>query len=159
MIYDIYESKDLNDIFYQIRIGDDADEIRFEKETAERLAETGYYGNFRSSYTVGGYYRKKSVRRANIESYAELELLREPNNAYDENAIAVLCDRIQIGYLPRDVSAQLAATMDAGGDIRAIVNQRTSYPSGVESDYDDWDTRILLFGDYLCLSSSLPRPF
>ena len=148
MIYDIYESKDLNDIFYQMSVRDDADEIRFKRQTAERLAETGYYGNFRSSYTVGGYYRKKSVRRANIESYAELELLREPNNAYDENAIAVLCDNIQIGYLPREVSAQLAATIDAGGDIRVIIDQHTSYPSGVEPEYD-WDTRILLFGDDL----------
>ena len=54
-----------------------------------------------------------------------LELVREKENAYDENAIAILADGQQIGYLKRSIARHLAPNMDQGVGYEAIVVQVT----------------------------------
>mmetsp|Transcript_23523 Transcript_23523/g.76024 ORF Transcript_23523/g.76024 Transcript_23523/m.76024 type:complete len:218 (-) Transcript_23523:68-721(-) len=39
---------------------------------------------------------------------------REPGNAFDANAIMVLCDGAKVGFVPRDQAAALAAPLDEG---------------------------------------------
>lgn len=41
-----------------------------------------------------------------------IELVREPNNQYDANAIKVLADGKQIGYIGRDYASIIAPMMD-----------------------------------------------
>lgn len=43
-----------------------------------------------------------------------LELRREPLNPFDPNAIAILTNGNQIGYINKDLAQQLSASMDAG---------------------------------------------
>lgn len=43
-----------------------------------------------------------------------LLLRREPQNAYDEFAIAIYCDNTRIGYVPADMNVVCSRLMDAG---------------------------------------------
>lgn len=63
--------------------------------------------------------REKLAMTVNTRSVAGIRLEREPENEYDENAIAVylpnrLYDGKQLGYIRRDSAALLAPKMDAG---------------------------------------------
>jgi HIRAN domain len=60
-----------------------------------------------------------------------LELRRDPANEHDANAIAVLTGaggRDQIGWVPREIAAQVAPELDAGTPWAALV-LRDSRPS------------------------------
>lgn len=66
-----------------------------------------------------------------------VELLREPDNKFDANAILVLWGNEDIGYLPRDDAALVAPHIDAGRPHRAQVHRinggLAGYPNyGVE---------------------------
>jgi hypothetical protein len=51
-----------------------------------------------------------------------LELRRDPENTHDPNAIAVHAgDGLQVGWVPREIAAELAAELDAGQPWSAIV--------------------------------------
>lgn len=52
---------------------------------------------------------------------APLELRRDPANPYDENAIAVLAGGAQVGWVPREIAAELAGDLDAGRLWSAVV--------------------------------------
>jgi hypothetical protein len=57
-----------------------------------------------------------------------LILRRDPDNAHDPNAIEVLAGGHQIGWVPRELAAELAPEIDAGTPWSAIVlrEQRAS---------------------------------
>jgi hypothetical protein len=57
-----------------------------------------------------------------------LELRRDPANAHDPNAIAVLAGGEQVGWVPRAVAEEVAAAIDAGEPHSAVVlrEQRAS---------------------------------
>ncbi len=50
-----------------------------------------------------------------------LALRRDPANEYDPNAIAVLADGEQLGWVPRELAAELAPAVDAGQPWAAVV--------------------------------------
>lgn len=50
--------------------------------------------------------------------HGQVTLVREPNNPYDPNSIAVLNGGTQIGHLPRERAAILAPLLDVGGQQR-----------------------------------------
>jgi DNA helicase-4 len=50
-----------------------------------------------------------------------LSLQREPTNQYDSNAVMVLLVGQKVGYLPRGIAGQLAATIDRGASLPARV--------------------------------------
>ncbi len=52
---------------------------------------------------------------------APLELRREPDNPHDANAIAVLAGGAQVGWVPREVAAELAGELDTGKPWSAVV--------------------------------------
>ena len=63
---------------------------------------------------------------AAIEGGETLQLLREPNNPADANAICCVTENgTRLGYLSRRVAAQLAPLMDLGAHYHAEVLQRT----------------------------------
>ena len=49
-----------------------------------------------------------------------LELRRDPANEHDPNAIIVLAGGAQIGFVPRELAAELAGELDAGRPWAAI---------------------------------------
>lgn len=68
-----------------------------------------------------------------------LQLVREPKNKFDSNAIAVWAQRKvfiffnarqQIGYIGSNVAAQLAALMDAGTPLTCTVAEVTGGRDG-----------------------------
>jgi hypothetical protein len=52
---------------------------------------------------------------------APLELRRDPGNEHDPNAVAVLAGREQVGWVPRELAAELAGELDAGRPWSAVV--------------------------------------
>lgn len=64
-----------------------------------------------------------------VEDGTVLILQREPSNPHDENAIKVLSpdpDNIHIGYVAKEVAAELAPIMDGGTKLIAVVSGRMS---------------------------------
>jgi hypothetical protein len=57
-----------------------------------------------------------------------LALRRDPGNEHDPNAIQVLAGEAQIGWVPRELAAELAPEIDAGRPWSAVVlrEQRAS---------------------------------
>jgi hypothetical protein len=49
-----------------------------------------------------------------------LELRRDPANPHDPNAIAVLAGGPQVGWVPREIAAELAGELDAGRPWSAV---------------------------------------
>ena len=48
----------------------------------------------------------------------KLQLVREDENSYDSNAVAIFCQDQMLGYVPRAVNRELALLLDTGhGDI------------------------------------------
>jgi len=50
-----------------------------------------------------------------------LELRRDPANEHDPNAIMVLAGAEQVGWVPRELAAELAPALDAGEAWSAVV--------------------------------------
>lgn len=50
-----------------------------------------------------------------------LALRRDPDNEHDANAIAVLAAGRQVGWVPRELAAELAPQLDAGSPWSAVV--------------------------------------
>ena len=56
--------------------------------------------------------KDKIIEMSQYKDKAVIQLEREPQNPYDPNAIKVLADGKQIGYIGRDFSGILAPMMD-----------------------------------------------
>ena len=50
-----------------------------------------------------------------------LELRRDPHNEHDPNAVAVLAGGEQIGWVPRELAAEIAPQLDRGSPWSAVV--------------------------------------
>lgn len=55
------------------------------------------------------------------ESEITIDLIREPTNQYDMNAIKVIAEQKQIGYLGKEYASILAPLMDEGEEFTATV--------------------------------------
>ncbi len=58
-----------------------------------------------------------------------LELLREPDNPYDSNAVRVEWRGRRLGYVPRRENAALAWALDRGMPLRARISALESHPN------------------------------
>jgi hypothetical protein len=54
----------------------------------------------------------------------QLQLSREPDNPYDENAVAIYREGIKLGYLPRVENIAVARMMDKGQPIKALIENK-----------------------------------
>ena len=55
----------------------------------------------------------------------DVELVREPDNRHDSNAIRVDSDYGQIGYIPSETAVSLAPKMDRGNAVHAYIEAIT----------------------------------
>ncbi|HZY98674.1 MAG TPA: helicase-related protein [Candidatus Baltobacteraceae bacterium] len=62
---------------------------------------------------------------AGLREGVRLDLLREPNNVHDPNAIAVYYGNLQLGFIKRGIAAHIAPAIDAGERYRARVASLT----------------------------------
>jgi HIRAN domain-containing protein len=58
-----------------------------------------------------------------------LELAREPDNAYDANAVSVAWRGRKLGYVPRRENATLAWALDRGDRLAARVSRLSRHPN------------------------------
>lgn len=72
-------------------------------------------------------YKERSIYDGLVEdgivddATPQVDLVREPTNAHDENAILVLYKGIKLGYLPKNNNKILARLMDGGVKLQAQV--------------------------------------
>ncbi len=62
---------------------------------------------------------------AGIVPGSALSLVREPENAFDANAIAVKFGALQLGYVKKDIAKHIAPHIDNGASYRAVVKHIT----------------------------------
>jgi hypothetical protein len=77
---------------------------------------------------VAGAARHHAEALESAELGTPLALRRDPANEHDPNAIQVLAGEAQIGWVPRELAAELAPEIDAGRPWSAVVlrEQRAS---------------------------------
>lgn len=74
---------------------------------------------------VGVSFEGRQDALAGLSEDAELELVRQPENAHDANAIAVRYGALHLGYIRKEIAAHLAPRIDAGTRYRARVASLT----------------------------------
>ena len=71
---------------------------------------------------------QENIKKLGCKDILTYELLREPDNLHDPNAIRVVIGPYYMGYIPRGVSKKLAPLMDAGQRFIAENYQRNESP-------------------------------
>jgi len=75
----------------------------------------------------------------------KLELIRDANNDYDSNAVAVIASRLrgiragQLGFLNRDLARELAPAIDGSADTQGV--SYTAVVADITGDADDGQSR------------------
>lgn len=69
---------------------------------------------FDTSRVAGFKYGEGLLCYEELKVGKELTMVREDNNKYDPNAIALYCGEFKIGYLPKDENECYAVFMDMG---------------------------------------------
>ncbi|KAF5831248.1 hypothetical protein DUNSADRAFT_13378 [Dunaliella salina] len=95
----------------------DADALITTRRSVERLAPTL---RFR---IAGVTFEQRQERVANLARGQALMLLHEPHNIYDKNAVAVrTMDGCDLGFVPRDISAQLLSQAKQGISFARVLS-------------------------------------
>ena len=68
-----------------------------------------------------GRHHAEAIASDAVTPGSRLELRRHPENEHDPNAIAVLAGGAQVGWVPREVAAELAPELDGGRPWSALV--------------------------------------
>jgi len=97
----------------------DPDSGRFFANDAPELAARGLVV---TGVAGAARFHSGALQSPEVSPGSVLTLRREPDNAHDPNAIAVLASGgAQVGFVPREVAASLAEELDAGGVWSAVV--------------------------------------
>lgn len=83
--------------------------------------------------TLMGAAHRDAAARSIVQSLREgdaLTLERDPDNAYDENAVRVMWQDVWVGFLERGVAAEVGPRMDAGESFACTVHM---FPDGTGS--------------------------
>jgi hypothetical protein len=75
-----------------------------------------------TAYIAGAKFRQmdEQVHLAGLAEGAEIDLKPEPTNKYDPNAVQVIHDGHHVGYVPRDLSAEVARLFAQGRILRTV---------------------------------------
>jgi single-stranded-DNA-specific exonuclease len=103
-----------------------------EEYQRDRFSTIGDAGAFHTKL-AGVSFEGRQDAIAGLRAGAELELVREPHNPYDPNAIAVRYGGLQIGFLSAGIAAHLAPAIDGGARYRARIASLTGGPSAADS--------------------------
>ena len=68
-----------------------------------------------------GRHHADAIESEAVRLGSPLELRRQPDNEHDSNAIAVHAGSAQVGWVPREVAAELAPELDDGRPWSALV--------------------------------------
>jgi hypothetical protein len=72
---------------------------------------------------VGTHFRGSEAKQIvnNLNEGDEVQLVREPDNQYDANAVACYVDDVHVGYIPAANNLALALALDDGEEATAEV--------------------------------------
>lgn len=73
----------------------------------------GYVDSF---YIAGFTYWEGCMAFGKLKIGTQLKLVREPNNRYDPDAVAIYYDRYKLGYIPMDSHPMVSQLLDLGYD-------------------------------------------
>ncbi|HEY1429832.1 MAG TPA: helicase-related protein [Candidatus Tumulicola sp.] len=90
----------------------------------DRYASIGDASAFHTK-VVGVSFEGRQDVVAGLRADAPLELVRQPANAFDPNAIAVHFGNLQLGFIRRGIAAHIAPAMDGGATYLARVASLT----------------------------------
>ncbi|HEV3156017.1 MAG TPA: helicase-related protein [Candidatus Baltobacteraceae bacterium] len=79
---------------------------------------------------VGVSFEGRQARLGTLRSGDVVELVRQPENPADSQAIAVFFGVLQLGFLRRQIAARLAPKIDAGEGYRATIRDLTGGSAG-----------------------------
>jgi hypothetical protein len=82
-----------------------------------------------SSPLAGFHYHAAAELWPQLRVGDSLELAREPDNAHDLNAVAVLWRGRKLGYVPRRDNAALAWGLERGEPLRARISELAQHPN------------------------------
>lgn len=74
---------------------------------------------------VGVTFEGRQDTIAGLRPGQPLELVRQPDNAFDPNAVAVFFGRLQLGFVRKAIAARIAPNIDAGERYRAEIKHIT----------------------------------
>lgn len=100
------------------------DDGRYLARDAPELAARGLH----VSGVAGARFQADTLETDAAAPGSPLELRRDPDNEHDPHAIAVLAGGEQVGWVPRELAAEIAPQLDRGAAWSAIVlrEQRAS---------------------------------
>jgi len=102
-------------------------------ENAENVVErimNNTVDDFWGHSKVNGTTFRPDLPWAQLRNGLRLELVREPTNEHDKNAIKVMFVEYHLGYIPKDTAAKLAPLMDDGAIM--FYSRITDITGGVE---------------------------
>lgn len=73
---------------------------------------------------AGTSFRKLKEVEPSLLAEVKLVMKREPENEYDDFAIALHFEKQKIGYIPRDMNEVIARLMDAGKKFYAVIHAK-----------------------------------
>ena len=82
-----------------------------------------------SSPLAGFRHAEAAAALPDLRKGDELTLVREPDNAFDRNAVRVEWRGRKLGYVPRRENAALAWALDRGETVRARVSRCEWHPN------------------------------
>jgi hypothetical protein len=82
-----------------------------------------------SSPLAGFRYHEATALWEKLRIGDALELAREPDNAYDTNAVSVSWHGRKLGYVPRRENAALAWALDRGERLQARISRLIQHPN------------------------------
>jgi hypothetical protein len=71
----------------------------------------------RKFYVAGVQHHELHKVLAELSEGDELDLIPEPDNKFDPNAIKIMCSGVMCGYVPRKFSAEVTAIIETGTDL------------------------------------------
>ena len=82
-----------------------------------------------TAYIAGAKFRPQAeqIHLAGIKDGAELSLNPEPTNKYDPHAVQVTHEGHHVGYVPRDLSAEVSKLFAAGRITRVVKGEDVSF--------------------------------
>lgn len=91
--------------------------------------DTGARGRIllQSSLTAGLAHHDAKAVWEELAAGDDLELVREPDNPHDANAVKVLWRGRMLGYLPRNDNADIARQLDRGQAVQARIRTLARY--------------------------------
>ena len=80
-----------------------------------------------------GVNRQEALSEVARQGTISIQVERESGNAHDSNAVLVLANGLDVGYVPREIAADLAPYLDAGKTATVSLDKfRLPYPDQYE---------------------------